>query len=281
MHEVIKRYAAMGKVALVNRLTLALWRLLPSRLKELAVAGFRWARRGRLPSTRFVIFAQGRSGSTLLVDLLNSHPQISCLAEIFAGHVISGVRDPVGFAEGLLGLGRLPAGGFKVKIYQISRDQRRDPAEFLARFHRRGWKLIHLRRENVLRQAVSDLRSEMTREFHQVGAREPAAGGRAPVAIPPRSLLESMARRREYLAAEERALAGLPHLTLRYEQDLLEPEARARAMDRVFAYLGLPPHRAETAFRKVLSSDLSQVLANYEQVRRALVEAGEGGCLEG
>lgn len=34
------------------------------------------------PKTRFVLVNNGRSGSTLLVDLLRSHPAIDCQDEI-------------------------------------------------------------------------------------------------------------------------------------------------------------------------------------------------------
>ena len=45
--------------------------------------------------------------------------------------------------------------GCKVKIYQLSEDQKADPGEFLERVHGRGWKIIYLKRRNLLKQAVS------------------------------------------------------------------------------------------------------------------------------
>ena len=38
----------------------------------------------RKPPTKFVIFGRGRSGSTLLVSLLNSNPDIHCDGEILS-----------------------------------------------------------------------------------------------------------------------------------------------------------------------------------------------------
>lgn len=39
------------------------------------------------PKTKFVIFGQGRTGSTLLTSLLSSHPEITCEGECYMLHV--------------------------------------------------------------------------------------------------------------------------------------------------------------------------------------------------
>ncbi|HBE17486.1 MAG TPA: hypothetical protein DEG17_03890 [Cyanobacteria bacterium UBA11149] len=45
-----------------------------------------------IPSNKFVIFGQGRTGSTLLYSLLNSHPQIHCDEEILEDRVFFPVQ---------------------------------------------------------------------------------------------------------------------------------------------------------------------------------------------
>ncbi len=37
----------------------------------------------RSTKSKFIIFGQGRSGSTLLMELLDSHPEIKCDSELF------------------------------------------------------------------------------------------------------------------------------------------------------------------------------------------------------
>jgi fatty acid/phospholipid biosynthesis enzyme len=64
---------------------------------ELKMAGYRL---NPSPSTRFVIFAQGRTGSTLLTSTLDTHPQITCNDEIRSDKSISdAVRRKRGASE--------------------------------------------------------------------------------------------------------------------------------------------------------------------------------------
>jgi len=47
--------------------------------------------------------------------------------------------------------------GFKVKIYQLTDDQKIDPHSFLTQLHNQEWKIIYLKRLNALRQSLSML----------------------------------------------------------------------------------------------------------------------------
>ena len=56
-----------------------------------------WGRfESRKQGNRFVIFAQGRSGSTALRSLLTNHPEVICEGELLA----SGKFWPIDFVEG-------------------------------------------------------------------------------------------------------------------------------------------------------------------------------------
>ena len=84
--------------------------------------------------TKFAIFGQGRTGSTLLVDLLNRHPKIACEEEIFnrRRHPFNGkIWKPYWFLKGVEANYRDKVFGFKVKIYQLTKHQQIQPAEFL------------------------------------------------------------------------------------------------------------------------------------------------------
>ena len=49
------------------------------------------------PELRFVIVNNGRTGSTLLVNLLHSHPDIQCAEEIFNESRWQDARRPLGW----------------------------------------------------------------------------------------------------------------------------------------------------------------------------------------
>src|SRR5690606_18816174 len=87
--------------------------------------------------TRFVIFAQGRTGTWLLHDLLNAHPGVWCDKEILAPQRLA----PYAFLEGA---SRRPgtAYGCHVQIRHLLETHHLDPAAFLHRMHDAGWRII-------------------------------------------------------------------------------------------------------------------------------------------
>ena len=269
MHDIIKRYAKAGKVGLINPVTLFAYRNMPHRVREAAVYGLLAARRNKLPENRFMIFGQGRTGSTLLVDLLNSHPEVFTFGEILQQHVVTNTVSPRWWVEGLCTLSRKPTVGFKVKISQISVAQRKDPATTLVDFADHGWKIIHLKRTNLLRHAVSDLRSEKTGHYHTVkGDDITRAGGkkRKTVRIEWGELEKSMVYREDCKKWERDALANVPHVTVEYESDLSNAEQQKRSMLEVFDFIGVPPVEAETDFKKVTSRALADEIENFDEL---------------
>lgn len=274
MHEIIKRY--LGKTRFINGATLFLYRSSPHRLREAAVYSLYELRKSRLPDTKFLIFAQGRSGSTLMVDLMNSHPDVLSLGEIMQSNVITKLRNPRKYAEGLCTLSKKPACGFKVKVYQLEGAQQKDPAVVLDDFHKHGWKIIYLVRRNLLRHAISDIRSEKTGQFHNVqksdGA-QPASGNKRKIQISMDELIQAIEFRERCLASEARALDPIPHLMIEYEKDLLDPGAQRDAMNRIFEYLNLPPHEAKTSFRKVTAKNIGDDVENFDELEKKLLES--------
>ena len=104
---------------------------------------------------RFCIFAQGRSGSTLLTTLLDQHPHIKCEGEVLA----NSVGNAHHFIQGksIQYSSKKLAWGFKVKHHQLTKHQKIDPQTFLKKLSQEGWKVIYLRRENIVLQALSTL----------------------------------------------------------------------------------------------------------------------------
>ena len=66
----------------VRWLLWSLWNPIAGFTKDMSVYP-RALMRGKLPETRFVVFGLGRSGSTLLCDLLDGHSAIQCDGELF------------------------------------------------------------------------------------------------------------------------------------------------------------------------------------------------------
>ena len=112
---------------------------------------------------KFLIFSQGRTGSTLLMDLLSSHPEIHCDGELLYYRV----PFPAQFVKLKSALTLKKHFGFKVKIYQLVEIQNiKDPREFIMEFYNRGWKIISLKRENLLRHVISFWFAEENKKYH-------------------------------------------------------------------------------------------------------------------
>lgn len=273
VHDFVKRYISRGKFKGINDASLLAWRHTPHFLREMLVEQYYRAFPNRLPPVRFLVFAQGRTGSTVLMDLLNSHRQISCLGEIFSRNVIRSVQRPVEFAEGLCCLSTNLASGYKVAVYQITNSQRMAPRDFLRRFRERGWSILYLKRTNLLRHAVSDIRGDYTRIFHHTsdkGDTSLKSTRSRRIHVPIDRLFETLKFREDCLTREANALDGFPHFMIEYERDLLSIESKQAVMDRIFEYLSLPACRVKTEYRKVTSRDLSDVLSNHEEIRDAV-----------
>lgn len=226
--------------------------------------------RPRPPERRFLIFAQGRSGSTLLGSLLGSHPDISCDHEILSIPVLF----PMHYVQRRAQLSRKDTYGFRVKIYQLTSIQKiKAPRRFVAKLHRSGYKIIHLRRANLLRQAVSNLVAAASDRYHYTRSdRDPAAA--ASIDVDCGELVSMIRKRVRYADDEDRVLAGLPAHRMIYERHLLHRSAHQRALDDVFAFLGVPSLPVRSDLVRSVSGRLEDVVRNYAELEKALREAG-------
>lgn len=222
------------------------------------------------PKKKFLIFAQGRTGSTLLADTLNSHPQIFCDREILCNPRVS----PLHFPENRARTSSVEVFGFRVKCYQLTKWQRmQEIRSFLESFQERGWKMIYLWRENVLEHAISNVFSNVTKKFHH---RDDTSGRPKSIRVDPGEIQRLMRERLHFLAWEREALSGLPYLEINYDRDLLLDEAKEATFARVLAFLEVPPADLAIPYKKSVNKSLDQIIENYQD----LVESLTGTDLE-
>lgn len=245
-----RQWALVGRAQLTATLTL--------------LRAFLAGRPRELPT--FVVLSRGRTGSTLLVDLLRCHPAIRCEGEVLSHRIF--VTSPEILIRARARLFASRVYGFKIRPAHYGAQGIRHPKAFLAALQAEGWRLVHLRRRNVLRVALSSLRREQTKIVHRKVGDEPDES--APLDVPIDRLLTRMARVEHEMRTEEELLGALPHLRLTYEDDLLREGARQPALDRVFAFLGLPSVPVSTRYLRLSTDDLSAVIRNHDEVRQAL-----------
>ena len=246
------------------------------RVRAKAILDVSLDRLGRRPpvAKRFVVLARGRSGSTALVSILDAVPGIRCEGEILHDRV----PWPERFVDARSRARPCDAYGFKVLAYQIRDVQRlRDREGFVRRLHARGFEVVYLRRENLLRHAISSLRAR-TLGFHRRRG-EPAAPASLEIDVDALvARMEQIEGTRDY---EERLLEGVPHMSLSYERDLRDEARHQSTLDRVCDLLGVKSAPARSGFERISPPSLRESISNYDEVERRLASTRWARFIEG
>lgn len=214
------------------------------------------------PSNRFVIFAEGRSGSTLLVSLLNSSNQIYCDGEILN-------RAQVAFPQQYIDLKasfcRTPVYGFKLLDYQLEKLHRiKNPELFLVNLHKRGYKFIYLRRRNRLYHALSQINALKKNKFHK--HHHEGEQTYQPIWVNVKELMDTMKITDKTTYKYQMILNDVPHLNLYYEEDLQCDSVHQSTADRIFRFLDIPSTPVKGDLVKIMPRKLSDIVKNYDEV---------------
>ncbi|HEU5152457.1 MAG TPA: Stf0 family sulfotransferase [Iamia sp.] len=216
----------------------------------------------------FVVLTSGRSGSELLRSLMGAHPLVYHDVEILDRDV----WFPHRWVASRRARHRDRAWGFKVKLQDLTRFQRPalDPARFLGALADDGYRIIHLRRENVVLQSLSVLRARATGEYHR--AADAAVDGRRPIDVA--ELVAACGHQMDWMDRELEALAGLDRLTVTYEADLDDPTRHQATADRIFDHLGLDRVPVATHLTRTRPRSVTDEIVNLDEVRTALAGIG-------
>lgn len=220
------------------------------------------------PDNKFVIYTRGRTGSTVLTDLLNCHPEIFCDVEIFNFlYSESKVSYPglyIRSCSKRAAINNRSTYGFKVKIAQLRHEHKySDYEKILSDLNSDGWKFVYLKRDNFLRHKLSNIMSAQSQIFHIMNSdsiKPPK------IRIDCISLLEGIKFAEEVEKTEKENLRNIPHLTLTYESDIIDNSKHQETADKVFRYLGLKSSRVSTNYKRIISDNLEDTIINYDEV---------------
>lgn len=245
-----------------------------------------------LRDDKFLIHCAARSGSTMLVHLLNSHPRIRCHDEPFGapkvGNIVGRVararkaepsweeplarmreRDVVRFVYDLLfDAADVEAVGFKFKA-----------DESLQRRHRRvtralradtDIKVCHLRRRNLLAQYVSH-RIVVEQTGVTLSRQGDARPEIRPLTLEPARAVRAIRAIERRFSRSASLFASHRSHSVDYE-DLGDPEVHAGLCE----FLGVEPRPLSTPTQKIVDRPLASLVTNFDQVCAALAAAGWG-----
>lgn len=217
-----------------------------------------------LPQNRFIIFGEGRCGSTALVSRLGSLNGVHCDNEVLAFKV------PFPYQHMLMAASRSDCDvyGCKVLAFHI-RDLQpiKNRDVFIKQLHENGFKIIHLRRNNLIEHAMSNIRANKF-GYHQQKAKKRRKTGKVHVEL--EELMAWMTRTEGLYAYEDVLLEGVPRLSLTYEDNISDEEKQSRTMPQVCEYLGLPYEEGSCAYDKISPRSLRDSIENYDEIANAL-----------
>ena len=210
--------------------------------------------------TKFVIFGRGRSGSTLLSNILNSSPLIYCDKEILNRPVC----NPRKFISNRAGLFNAEIYGFKFLSYQLQSIQKIDaPKEFLKKMVEfEGYKMIFMTRSNLLRQTLSKHYAYARNVWHQKKQSE----SRIKMKIDPHVLLKNLNEGRMLEDFENSVIDTLPYLEVNYEKNLLDTEKQNELIKELAQYFNINTFEPKIKLNKITSNKYADFIENHEEM---------------
>ena len=251
-----------------------LWRL-TQELSTLSAYCVPSVGRGNPPDVKYVVFCEPRTGSRLLSDLLNCHPDVDCDGGLFDYHLPKWI-GPKSYIERRHAGSRKRAYGFLLHPRQILMMPLFPADEFLSDLHAEGWRIVHLKRRNTLRRVLSWEKARRGGVWHAgVGERHQDSKLHMSGEVLIRKVkLAELAEQRDDLY-----LDGLPHLDIVYEDGLLDREAHQTTLDRIFDFLELPSAPVSATSVRTSSDSFREMVASYDELETAFIEAGYGRFL--
>ena len=220
-----------------------------------------WKLGDKSPKTIFLIFGMGRSGSTLLVDLLNQHPDIHCDGEVLKKKVF----HLPSFIDGRRHFyGRKRLYGFRAKLYQATREQKMTFEAFEEQLSGFDVKWIYLYRKDTWKQALS---AQVTKQTSIPNAENFEQLLEKPIEIDWAGLEQEWQNREKIKSAERQLIGGRALVELCYEEHLMEVGVRDLAMNELFKKLGLSERSVESKLQR-LSNAYPKLIKNYDKLQK-------------
>jgi hypothetical protein len=234
-----------------------------------------------MPARRkFVVLSQQRSGSHMLLSLLNSHSQILCNSDLSTAEIKANGEDWA-YAQGF----RVPP-LFPDRVY-FPAGKQPDTVGFLLKTktglqktirNRIGLKIIYLERTNYLAVLLSRKISESLGCYDTPHLNVPLKHARSrrsdfpPVSIDSDDAAKFFADCERESGDVREDLAGTDHIAVTYDELTRDT---AQTMQRVFEFLGVPPTIARFTdgwgAEKLDGRPMSAAIANYQSLQKDFV----------
>jgi hypothetical protein len=225
--------------------------------------------------TKFIIFGQGRSGSDLLRSLINSHPDIYCDIELFNPAMLKKDHPVFRYVIQTLPLWYVQkrkqkyadkSYGFKLFLWQLKQAE-----SVTKKLSEAGWKIIHIQRMNVVKQAFSAQIGVLTHRYQRTS--------NTPIPeevykIDVKDLVGSVKFRIQQLQLENKVVETLDHFKVVYEDDLKDENNWNDTMKKVFQYLEQEPVIVQSSLLVTDARNDSERIENFDEIIQYLQNNG-------
>ncbi|ESA32253.1 nodulation protein h [Leptolyngbya sp. Heron Island J] len=211
------------------------------------------------PTHRFVLFGAEFTGARLVTELLRRvavDAQQSPLSSTWAVASLLEQRHffPLRHIQRQEMASSECVFGFKLSATDLMTTHRMsEPSRFIAILHGQGYRVIHLQRRDLMRHAIAVLKARQPHSRH----------------LNPSDLIATLKHLDEQRIAEAAIVSQVPHLTITYETDLIDPNVHDATAQRLCSFLALK-HQRVTSSIKLVHQRISDLIANYDEVRSTL-----------
>jgi LPS sulfotransferase NodH len=225
--------------------------------------------KGKTDYQKFIILARSRVGSNLLISYLNSHPNIHALGEMFGNNHKETVinyrkANPVKYINELCFReygSYIKAVGFKIFYYHPVKGESRAIWDELKNM--KDLKIIHLKRENILRTHLSRAIAGQTDKW-TVTTENNIPVEKKKVVLSKEECLQAFEQTRNWEKEFDEYFSGHQVINMKYE-DLITDNNQE--LERVTEFLNLPLHKLETTLKKQNPEPLNNLISNYPELK--------------
>lgn len=225
----------------------------------------------------FVVLDLGQSGCITLAKWFRDRKDIAFQEKILS----RAVRFPRLSVHQRIRQSHSEVYGFSLSVEHLRQVQNiPNPNQFMQDLRRGGARVIYLQRQDVLRHAIATLKANSIQYPFDVDETlieldpdtKSTSAGR--VAVDTRELLDCLKYLDNQRIEAQAILHGIPHLTLIYEDDLMNPNTYSATAQRLSEFLEIPLLKPISSPLKLVHQQLSDIVANYDEMHRA-VEASD------
>jgi hypothetical protein len=230
---------------------------------------------------RAIILTTQRTGSTFLVECLNSHPEIECAGEILNGqpdHLVAPLRGPFKQVTKAFRIARTGAwmprrwidgfyarGSARVRCFKAMYNQLARPFAMRYFDENEDIKVIHLRRHNLLKVHVSTL---LMNKREKVQARGPTEA--VWIHVDPARAIASMRKARRTYESFDQEFGKHARVQVAYENLFDGASLQADTGRLICDFFGVAQHPMRSQIVKLNPESLRDMVTNYDELAAAV-----------